>query len=396
MKISILFTIKDINIIQDLRRAMHERMEWNTYFAEEGEAALRVLAENEVDVVVLDMRLPGVDGLELLKKIRERYPLVIRMVLSAYADQEAILRSATLAHQFFAKPCHPEVLMSAIEDVWLLRDLISNERLKNLIAGVTDLPSLPSVYIRLMDYMQTSNASIKKIGEIISQDMTMTAQVLHLVNSAFFSLTQKVVDPSRAVSLLGIENLKALLLYIHFFSIFDSKRLQPVISGLWRHSTIVGRLAREIAIMESADRATVENALATGILHDIGKLVLVSITGNKIAAPQDEYALFGATHSEVGAYLLGLWAMPASIVKGVVFHHHPVLSGEEEFTALTAVHVADALASSTTTDSSEIPGLAYDYLRIINKVDRLSQWAACYERINLNQAQSSQFPGSVA
>jgi putative nucleotidyltransferase with HDIG domain len=221
----------------------------------------------------------------------------------------------------------------------------------------------------------------------------MTAKVLQLVNSAFFSLPQKVIDPSRAVALLGIENLKPLLLYVHIFSMFDdSKEVSPYVADLWKHSIMVGRLAREIAVMESSVRATIENALTAGILHDIGKLVLLHATRQKTGVDYvsiaDEQDLLGASHPAVGAYLLGLWAIPAPVVEVVALHHRPSESGDDGFTALTAVHVADALVSNDSPGSSVIPGLDYNYLEAINKTDRLPQWIECYHRVEEREPSS--------
>lgn len=245
MKISVLFVDDDPDILRGLKRILRSKQGWETFFAEGGAKALEILAEHDIGVVVLDMRMPGMNGLELLTTVQEHHPHVIRIVLSGYTDQEVVLRSAKLAHQFFAKPCEADVLIKSIEHTWLLRDLINNERLRDLITGITDLPSLPSAYVQLIEYMQSPDASIRQIGDIIASDMTMTAKVLQLVNSAFFSLPQEVVDPSRAVALLGMENLKALLLCVHIFSTFDSsKEIRPYVTDLWKHSIMVGSLAK--------------------------------------------------------------------------------------------------------------------------------------------------------
>jgi HD-like signal output (HDOD) protein/ActR/RegA family two-component response regulator len=383
MQINVLFVDDDPNVIQGFKRSLRSKRAWRTCFAEGGEAALNILAEQEIDIVVADMRMPGIGGAELLKIIQEKYPRIIRMVLSGYTDQELILKSTKLAHQFFAKPCDTDILIKAVEHAWLFRDLVNNERLKDLITGITALPSLSGIYLELLEYIQTPDASIKQIGKLVAQDITMTAKILQLVNSAFFSLPQKVVDPSRAVSLLGIDNLKVLILYIHIFSTFDAtKKLRPDIDDLWKHSIAVGRLARDIAILEFTDRPTIENALTTGILHDIGKLVLLYAIGQKpCVSLKDEYDALGTSHAEVGAYLLGLWGIPASIVTGVAYHHRPAESGENAFTALTAVHTADALVSNFSSDISVIPGLDYSCLEAIGKIDRLPLWISHYNDI---------------
>jgi len=384
MKISVLLVDDDPNIIQGLRRTLRGKQEWKVYFAPGGEEALGILAENDIDVIVVDMYMPGMDGVDLLKNVQDQYPHIIRMVFSGYSNKDLILRSTMLAHQFFAKPCDADILVEVIEHVWLFCDLVNNERLKDLITGITGLPSLPGLYIELLDYIQSPDASIKQIGAIVSRDITMTAKILQLANSAFFGLAQRVVDPLRAVALLGIENLKALVLYIHIFSTFDcpASGHSPVIADLWKHSIVVGRLARIIAILERCPQSVINDALTTGVLHDIGKLVLLHAGEETPISLKHEYDTLGTSHAEVGAYLLGLWGIPASVVRGVAYHHRPSWSGEKTFTSLTAVHVADALLSKDYADGSLISGLDYSYLDSIGKSDRLPVWVECYSKVD--------------
>ncbi len=383
MKISVLLVDDDPNIIQGLRRTLRGKQEWEVYCAPGGEEALGILAEHDIDIIVVDMYMPGMDGVDFLENVQEKYPHIIRMVFSGYSNPDLILRSTKLAHQFFAKPCDADILVEVIEHVWLFRDLVNNERLKDLITGITGLPSSPGLYTELLEYIQTPDASIKQIGNIVSRDMTMTAKILQLVNSAFFGLAQRVVDPLRAVALLGIENLKALILDIHIFSTFDSTKHSTVIDDLWKHSISVGRLAREIAMLERCPQSTIDDALTTGALHDIGKLVLLYAGEKTPVSLKDEYDTLGTSHAEAGAYLLGLWGIPASIVRGVAYHHRPSGSGENAFTSSMAVHVANALLSNDSAGGSLISGLDYSYLNSIGKSDRLPVWVDCYIQLGL-------------
>ncbi len=382
MKISVLFVDDDPNVFQEFKGSLRNEQEWKTFFAEGGEAALNILTEHEIDIVVVDMTMPAIGGAELLKIVQELYPRIIRIALSGHTDQEPILQSTKLAHQFFAKSCDANILIQTMEYTWLFRDLVDNENMKELITGINALPSLPGIYLELLEYIQNPDVSIKQIGNLIAQDITMTAKILQLVNSAFYSLPQKVVDPSRAVVLLGTENLKALVLAIHIFSTFDDTKISKSdIDSLWQHSIRVGRLARDITMLECTGRTTIENTLTTGILHDIGKLVLLNATGQKpYSSLKNEYDALGTSHAEVGAYLLSLWGIPTSILIGVAYHHRPLESGEDMFTTLTAVHVADALLLNDSSDTGAIPGLDYSYLKAVGKIDRLPFWISLYNK----------------
>jgi putative nucleotidyltransferase with HDIG domain len=148
------------------------------------------------------------------------------------------------------------------------------------------------------------------------------------------------------------------------FSRFDSEKLPGFpIEILWKHSLATGLLARRIASAESGDVAVVEAAFTAGVLHDIGKLVLACSLPEPYAAVMEratarslpqwkvETELIGASHAEVGAYLLGLWGLPASIVEAVAWHHQPQLQDPREFGALAAVHMADVIQSRETPSS---------------------------------------------
>jgi HD-like signal output (HDOD) protein len=139
------------------------------------------------------------------------------------------------------------------------------------------LPSLPRLYTQIMKAVRSPEVSINSIGEIISQDVGMTARLLQLVNSAFFGLRQRVSSPSAAVTLLGLDTVKALVLTAEVFSQFDELSLWRTSLGhLWTHSLTVGRYARQIAQKENQERQLANEAFMAGLLHDCGKLVLAA------------------------------------------------------------------------------------------------------------------------
>ena len=159
--------------------------------------------------------------------------------------------------------------------------------------------------------------------------------------------------------LLGLDTVKSLALTLGLFSKFDESTLSFIpIESIYEHSMKTGLMAKEIARVESADDTVVDDAFMTGLLHDVGKLLLghnipeiyrgifeLSLREN-ISFPEVERAKLGATHGEVGAYLLGLWGLPDAVVEGVAFHHNLAGSLAKGFEPLIAVHVADAIEHS--------------------------------------------------
>ncbi len=373
------------------------RGEWEMSFAGGGPEALDTLNQNTFDVVVSDMRMPGMDGGELLSEVKRRFPQIVRIILSGHSDQEFIMKSVKVAHQYLAKPCDAETLKSAVMRTAKVRSLLADESLRGLLSGIDTLPSLPSLYAEIMEELQSADVSIQKIGKIISQDLGMTAKILQLVNSAFFGLQHRVSSPSQAVSLLGINTTRGLILSMHIFSQFDSSKTSIIsLEGLWNHCFHTGIMAKAIAHEENQKKMLMDDSFLAGLLHDLGKPILLinalerfkqarqRALDNKIPFWTAEKELFGVTHCEVGAYLVGLWGLPDPIVEALAFHHDPASWERHGFSPLLSVHVANALEQEgTPSDLQEIGSqINRDFLAGLNYLPRLPLWEeACRKAI---------------
>ncbi len=345
------------NILMGLRRMLRiMRHEWEMRFAESGSDALAMLDREPFDVVVSDIRMPDMDGSQLLQKVKRSYPMIVRIVMSGHSEHEMILKSVRLAHQYLSKPCDSETLISTVSRSCSLRDLLGQESLKRVASRTETLPSLPSLYTKVMEELQSPDGSISRVGRIIEKDMGMTAKMLQMVNSSFFGLPRHISDPSQAVILLGLDTVRALVLTIGLFSKFDTAALSTLhVEDIYRHSIKTGAIAKLIAKSEDPDKELVDNAFMTGLLHDLGKLVLAAnfpdtcreilelSRHGEISFHEAEAEKLGATHAEVGAYLLGLWGLPEDIVEGVAFHHNPGGCAAKVFSPLTAVYAANIL-----------------------------------------------------
>jgi putative nucleotidyltransferase with HDIG domain len=336
------------------------RNQWHTEFASSGQEALRILSEADYDVLVTDVRMPGMSGVELLQEVVRQFPQIVRLILSGTADQEMTLRSVTLAHQYLLKPCDAAILHTTVERAFHLRAMLADPALKRLISGIRSLPSIPAVYLKLMEALRSPEVSPKEIGLIISQDISMTAKILQLVNSAFFGVSRHVTNPLTAAIYLGTDTIRALALTISVFSQFDIGRLSSFsIQGLHDHSFATGTLAREIAKSMRLSKASIDDAFTGGLLHDVGKLVLVcnypeqyqEVLRNagrpEVSTSMAELQVFGTSHAEVGAYLLWLWGLPDPVTEVVARHHSPGALGSPPAGPVIAVHAADALIRGT-------------------------------------------------
>ena len=424
----IIFVDNDKKVIQKLKKQLYPmRFEWEMDFVRTGEDALGFMENSSVDVVVSDLNLPEMDGVKFFDTVMELYPGTVRIVHSDNSDMALSVESVKCTHQFLLKQSNAETIKYTIERTCKLQEMLKNRKLIKMVSGIRNLPSLPKLYDVITKEMKSSDPSIVKVGDLISQDISLSAKILQLVNSAYYSLPRKIIDPSQATVYLGTEIVKAIVLTNHLFSSFsdEAETLGFSIAGMWRHSFMVGILAAEIARAESAESSEVEEALIAGMLHDIGKLILLKIPG-KYKEVEDfvdytgsdvvdaEYAVVKTSHAELGAYLLGLWGIPDSIVEIVAFHHKPstlienvfaIMSGSADngkdkttptggilksgstvkfikgLTALASVHAADALMmekgfSPDTTKFSYIDML---YLKTLDLSERLPKWVECYK-----------------
>ncbi len=168
----ILFVDDEPRILSGLRRMLRPmRHEWEMSFAGGGQEALDFLSREPFDVIVTDIRMPGMDGVELLKEVRKQHPKIVRIGLSGSADREAIIGAVGLTHQYLAKPCDAETLKSTLTRACARSDLLADDRLKRLISQMGSLPSLPSLYHEMLEEVQSPNATINTVGKIISQDI---------------------------------------------------------------------------------------------------------------------------------------------------------------------------------------------------------------------------------
>jgi HD-like signal output (HDOD) protein len=228
------------------------------------------------------------------------------------------------------------------------------------------------------------------MGNIIARDPAVTARLLHLVNSAAFSLAEKVTDPIEAISLLGVETVKSLVLCLQIFGQKDEAREAGLsLEILWEHSLLVAKFARLITFKQTVDERLAGDAFTAGLLHDVGRIVIASNLPQEYAAVvtaareeshplhEEETARLGVNHAKVGAYLLGLWGLPTAIVEAAAGHHAP---GQTvfacEFSLLAAVHAANvfAHASSGQTDGLPLPELDLNYFKAIKLDEQLGQW----------------------
>ncbi len=351
----VLFVDDEPRILEGLRRMLRsQRHEWEMAFAPGGEAALALMEASPFDVIVSDMRMPGMDGASLLWRVREVHPEVVRIVLSGHTELSTALRVVPVAHQFLAKPCDAEMLRVAIERACHLKALLSDDSIRRTVTALGDLPSVPRTYEALTQALADPDASLQLVAKIVEQDVGISAKVLQLVNSAFFGITHSMTSIQSAVSYLGINTLKSLVLSVEIFRAFKPQKDLPGFSleKLQHHAQLTAQIAARLPV----PKHLADIALVAGMLHDVGKLILawkisshfesMLAEAHEANCPvhQVEERHNGFSHAEIGAYLLGLWGLPYTVVEAVALHHGPNRVPHQNFDAISAVYAANLLA----------------------------------------------------
>ena len=392
-KISILFVDDQPEILQGLKRMTRVmRKQWDVSFALGAEKALEMLASETYDVLVTDMRMPGIDGAMLLREVLNLYPSMVRIVLSGQYDVNNFIRSGWSAHQFLSKPSDTDMLIRIITQTIAMRDLLGNSQVKELVTRANALPTLPALYIEIEQELRLPNASMKRVAEIISQDIGLTTKVLQLVNSPIFGFSRNIETPEQAVVMLGVDVIKSLALYLQACATI------PIPKGISlerisKHAIAVGTLARDIAKLEGKGSKVCGDAFLAGILQNIGSLIILSgypneyeqITreANESNLPvwKVEKNILGASHAEIGAYLIALWGLPTSIAESVAYHNSPSECPDQNISfALTAVHAANALEKEPGLGAAFVENyFDFEYLEKLGLIDRLPAWQKLYQ-----------------
>jgi putative nucleotidyltransferase with HDIG domain len=387
----ILFVDDEPKVLEDLQRMLRTyRHEWEMAFVASAAEALEALAAQNFAVIVSDVRIPGLDGIQLLERVQKDFPSVIRVVLSGYFERDAVLRAAGVAHQYLAKPCDPAKLYETVNNLCRSNAILTNEAARGVVNAMGSLPSPPQTYASLKEALQQPDASLKEVGRIIEQDVGMTAKVLQLVNSPLFGLICEISNVHTALGYIGLPALRELALSVEIFQAFEPERHFEGFS-LTEFQTHC-RLTAKIAARLPAEEAVVQVAVIAALLHDTGKLVLAArLPGTfQLALRKSlkekrplyvvEEEVIGISHAEIGAYLLSLWGLPKSIVDAVRNHHRPSAAPHctTGLDVLAITHIADALAaefdSRVSTDAPPTGRWDLQYLDRLGLTNQIPAW----------------------
>jgi HD-like signal output (HDOD) protein len=331
------------------------RAGWELVCVPNGEAALAQLRTGRFDALVSDLGSPGLDGAELLARVREQHPSVCRLCLSDGLEDAAFVDAVPVTHQFLRKPYHPDALYEMVERVCSLREILQNQAARDFASKLKSLPHTPQTFNSLSEAIGQPNAHTAEITGIVTQDTALSVKVLQIVNSAFFRRGAAITSVQAAVNYVGVEMIKSLALCGCVFNALEATpRASSLLLDLQTRSLRRAQVARELM----KDSHFADTAFTAALLADIGQAVLalgsiaqferMHSVARQRALPchEVEPEFFGVAHPEVGAYLLGLWGLPLELIEAVAYHHTPHRIQHDGIEVLTAVHVADVMVES--------------------------------------------------
>jgi putative nucleotidyltransferase with HDIG domain len=388
----ILLATADIQTAVDVSQALGA--DWTTTCVTSEAEALARLEAGSFAAFLVDFNLGDPDASELLNQAEEKCPDVTRLLFACEADLALVAAKVSGDHEILPKPIEPASLKSRIENG--LKDLEPRPAAPAQSAknnGADD--EHVHVYAEVLQALASSTVSCRQIGALIARDASLAKELLHLTRSTYLGLPGNITNPVEAVEVLGLETVKALVMARRFLA--EHGHLNSVylsLDKIWQHSINVAQIARDLVLFETRNRALASQALAAGLLHDLGKIVLATnfedlygrvhslARKQPVAMWEIEKEMFGASHGEIGACLLGMWNMSSDIVDAAAFHHEPPLNEHTQLTPLAAVHIANVLEYQRQPDSElrVLPVVSTPFLNQLKLLQRLPIWHATFAK----------------
>lgn len=325
MKKSILFVDDENQILRALKRLFFNAP-YETFYMGSAQDALQLLEQRPIDLIITDIRMPQMDGFELLKIVKAKYPEVLRVALSGYTDSKQIYKAIeqNLAKMYLFKPWDNDEIVKIVQNIFILEEKLKDKSLLETINSVDELPTVPELYNDISKMLH-EDEDVEKIGSRIEEDPSIASRILRVANSAFYGA--KTGSINQAIMFIGLANVKNIVLSNAVFN-----NISPIynINNLWRHAGLTNRISHEI-YKEIHEKSMPMAISSAGLLHNIGVVLLIthypdeflnalelkkSGQYDNIIAAEDATMTF--THEQVGGYLLNWWELPYPLVEAAM------------------------------------------------------------------------------
>lgn len=352
MQKKILFVDDEKQILKSIRRLFMDT-EYEVFIAESGMEALKILENQEINLIISDMRMPNMNGYELLSEVKKRFPHIIRIILSGFAEERIVFDSLqkNIAKLYILKPWENSSLIDTIDKVFQIENVLNhNNNVLKLIKSAEELPTIKKSYQKIIEEIER-NVEIYRIVDAIEYDSSIASKLLHIINSSYYSV--KTGSIKRAVAYLGLDNVRNIVIASAFIDSlgFNSKDTE-ILEILWKQSFISNRIV-SLIYSEFLKKKTPETEMNAGLLSNIGMAFMIYHFRDEYKEVTDEVKVqganiieienkcFGTNHQEIGGYLLKWWDIPLPIVEVALYHHNPFNEHIINRQIVFAAHIAE-------------------------------------------------------
>lgn len=351
MKKTVMLVDDEIQILKTLKRLFFN-CPYEIVYMTSAMEALEYLKNEPIDLIITDVRMPQMDGIEFLKIVKGLYPSTIRVVLSGYTDSSAIYKALemNLVKMYIFKPWDSDELVKTVEQLFELEDLLRSKKIMEVINNFDSMPSVPALYQKI-EQMIREDVDVDKIAKLIESDQTSAAKVLRIANSVFYG--GKTGSISQSIMYIGLTNIKNLLLSSLVFE--SNGKHRQAIERLWENAAKTNQLAHHY-YRKIFGKKIPDVCASAGLLHNIGMAIFICNYESVYGKILDEYeekheellniemSLFGLTHQEIGAFILNWWDLPLPNIEAALYHHNPINDQVINKELLCIIHISNHFA----------------------------------------------------
>ncbi len=363
--------------------------------------AIEAITHTHFDLVISPLNTGDARGTDLVATLRRRIPLLPTILYGDPLSRSELSNAQESSHLYISRPFDVVKILRDIQRIFRIGDIVENERLREAIATVKKLPSLPDLFLQLKEETHKENCSVRTITDIVARDSAITAQIMKFANSAMLGSRSRINSLGHAISYIGVEILKSLVLKEKLFASATGTVKAPFPMKEYScHSGLCGKLSYIISMEESGERKVAEEALLAGVLHDIGKLVLLEIPDfyktrsnvmrdAGISSLDAEYRILGVSHAEAGAYLLSLWGFSDTVVESAAYHHRFVNISSTGFSVPLAIHIADSLILENLVEKNDYHPESFfnqELLLMFEMKSGADRWQELFEKTHFTES----------
>lgn len=368
----ILFVDDERPLLNSFERILMD-YDYEIFTAESGKEALEILEEeSNIDLIISDMRMPYMDGYELLSKVKQEYPHTVRVLLSGYADESIVYKALqkNIAKLYLMKPWNTSYLLQEIEHIFSTEASFDSEVLSNIVNNSITLFEVNNNYKNILELVER-DMDIDILVEEISKDISISTSILRIANSAFFKAkTNSIKD---AIIYIGNQSLYTFLKTASLISTVNSNsEKSKFLNKLWEVSFLTNKICITL-YNKFLSKQMPSSYISTGLLCNIGLAVIIDTYPQEYkkilkAKKKSEFdllsieeKLISATHQQIGAYLLDGWDFPYPIVEAALYHHTPLDNRIINKELLLVVNIAQNYAYKLL-DFSDFPINMQEYI----------------------------------